>query len=197
VKMKAALCTLESQVQEIQSRMDLCDSNARKYLATEQKSRARSLLRFKHELNDLLQDRLKPLENIHAVLLKIERAAGDIEIMQAYDTSTKALQTLTQHPTLQLENIERTMSSLSEAMADHAAVENVITAGSQDMYGVAGTVTDDEIEAELQELLRDRQDARPPSPIAKNNIQHNHRMPEHHKTLTGGALATPEGPLPA
>ncbi|SRR5258708_195827 len=123
--------------------------------------------------------------------------------MQAYDTSARALKALTQHPTLQLENIEWTMSSLSEAMADHADVENAIAAGSHDIYGAANTtVADDEIDAELQELLRDERAAGPPSPIAKNNLQqYGRHMPERHstinETLKDDKLATPQGPLPA
>ena len=101
---------------------------------------------------------------------------------------------------LHLDNIDRTMSTLSEALADHVGIEDAIAAGSSHIYGTTSTVTDDDVDAELQELLRDTRDASLPSPIANNVLQHDHRMPEGHSTVeasSADAPATPERPLPA
>ncbi|KAF8343905.1 uncharacterized protein EI90DRAFT_3284455 [Cantharellus anzutake] len=155
VKLKKVMDVLECQVQDLQSKMVECNINAKKYLIVGQKLRARSLLRFKHEISDMLDDRIKSMERIQSILLNIEKAAGNIEIMRTYDVSAKTLKALVQHPTLQLENIEHTMSLLSEALDTQADIDDSITVGN-DTLG-AGEAVSDNADAELQDLLRDIQ----------------------------------------
>ena len=82
--------------------------------------------------------------------------------MEAYQTSSKVLRDLLSHPSLQRDNVERTMNRLSDALADHADIERAMAEEGELVGGVVGlSTTDDEeaLDAELATLaMDDKQD---------------------------------------
>jgi charged multivesicular body protein 7 len=74
--------------------------------------------------------------------------------MEAYETSSKALRDLLSHPSLQRDNVERTMNRLSDALADHADIERAMIEESEPSQGAAGlsTVDEEALDAELATL---------------------------------------------
>lgn len=160
-------------------------AKAKEYVTMKRNEMAKSFLRSRASLQDVLKKRLQSLETIQTVLLKIETAAGDVQvcfstnalcihsystltdyrpcfqIMKAYETSSKALEGLLSHPSLQRDNVDQTMSRLADTLADHAEIEQAIAIG-----GVQGAdMDDDELEAELQALVvKEKEDVLPNAP---------------------------------
>jgi len=75
--------------------------------------------------------------------------------MRTYETSTSTLKTLLAHPTLQRDHIDATMSKMSDALADHAEIEQAIQLNGKDAQRAAGVDFDeDELDAELAAIVQ-------------------------------------------
>ncbi|KAE8227861.1 hypothetical protein CF326_g7227 [Tilletia indica] len=154
VQVRDAHTRLERQVSEVEARIADRDTRIRSALRAQPKqlAQAKSYLTSKKALEELLKRRLGALETMSSVLLKLEQASGDIEIMQAYSTSTSTLKALLSHPSLNLDKVEDTMAALSDALADQAEVDGVIRAGGEGIGGGMEGVDEDELERELAAL---------------------------------------------
>lgn len=151
------------------------------HLKRNQKDLAKSYLRSRRALEELLHKRVDSLATIQTVLLKIETAAGDIEvrllplfilqspppdwkrlpvstqILNAYETSTSTLKTLLATPQLQRDHVEATMSGMADVLADQAEIEDVMRSGGEGARNAAAggvTIDEDELEKEFEELER-------------------------------------------
>ncbi|KAK0521313.1 hypothetical protein OC835_006926 [Tilletia horrida] len=168
VQVRDAHSRLERQVGEVEVRIADRDARIRNALRAQPKqlAQAKTYLTSKKALEELLKRRLGALEMMSSVLLKLEQASGDIEIMQAYDKSTTTLKSLLSHPSLNLDKVEDTMAALSDAMADHTEVDDAIRAGSEGIAGQSGAadIDEDELERELAALeaesAREKQEAK-------------------------------------
>ncbi|KDQ09179.1 hypothetical protein BOTBODRAFT_117543 [Botryobasidium botryosum FD-172 SS1] len=158
--MKTTSERLQEQIDEIQRKIEDRTSRVKEHLRKKQQELAMSYLRSKKQLEELLKKRLGSLETIQSVLLKIESAAGDIEIMKTYETSTKTLKSLLAHPTLQRDHIDKTMESMSDVFADHAEIEEAIRMGGEDARRAGGVedADEDELQAELQMLVKEEKE---------------------------------------
>jgi len=154
LELKIAVGKLSEQVIELQQSVAERSRKAREYVALDRKEMARSYLKSKISLQDVLNKRLKSLDTIQDVLLKVETAFDDIRVMEAYETSSKALRDLLSHPSLQRDNVERTMNRLSDALADHADIERAMIEEGELAQGAAGLSAADEeaLDAELATL---------------------------------------------
>lgn len=76
--------------------------------------------------------------------------------MRAYQSSTSTLKQLLAHPSLQRDHIDATMESMSDALADHAEIEQAISLGNEQAQRAAGVedVDEAELDDELAELVR-------------------------------------------
>lgn len=136
---------LHSQIADLESRIADRHNRAANALKSNQKSQAIALLKEKKMLNELLTRRLDSKSTLDAVLLKIEQAAGDVQVLQSYQTSTQVLQSLLSSDTLQLDKVEKTVEQLQDAMADQKEIDGVIRGVAQG--------EDDLDEDELQEEM--------------------------------------------
>ncbi|KAG8934572.1 hypothetical protein FRC02_009652 [Tulasnella sp. 418] len=152
LEMKITISRLEEQIEEIQNQITERTNKIKDFLRKGQKVMATSYLRSRKQLEEVLGKRLGSLETIQTILLKIENAANDLEIMRAYETSTNTLKTILAKPELQLENVERTLDAMSEALADHKEIDDAIKLGMEDTSGV----DEDELEEELKMLEEER-----------------------------------------
>lgn len=123
-------------------------------LRAKNKEQALSYLRSRKALEELLQRRVASLETLHGVLVKIEQAAGDVEIVKAYDLSTASLKTLLADERLKVENVEGTMDNMQEALADADEVRQAVEVGQDGMRHAAGVpdIDEDEMNEELARL---------------------------------------------
>ncbi|EPQ32388.1 uncharacterized protein PFL1_00584 [Pseudozyma flocculosa PF-1] len=150
---------LEMQIAEIEKKIAERNDKIKAALQAKQKGQALSYLRSRKTLEDLLNKRMGSLETISGVLIKVEQAAGDVEIMQAYETSASTLKSLMAHPSLQHERVDETMAALSDTLADHAEIEQAIQLGGESARAAAGVeeVEDAELEQEMEMLAREKE----------------------------------------
>ncbi|EJU05330.1 hypothetical protein DACRYDRAFT_46449 [Dacryopinax primogenitus] len=158
LEMKIAIERIESQMDDIERRMSECLVKAKQALAKKQQQMAKSYLRSRNQLNELLTKRGASLETLHTVLLKIESAAGDVEVMRAYETSTLTMKKLLEDPRLQREYVDDTLESMAEVLADYEEVEEATKLGGERVRLAAGREADEsEIEEELDDLVREQE----------------------------------------
>ncbi|KAG2158232.1 Snf7-domain-containing protein [Suillus bovinus] len=154
LQLKTAVRNLREQVDGIHSKIDQTTSNISNALRQQRKSIALAELRFKKHLDDLLSKRLGSLHNLESTLISVETAAGDVEIMKMYESSTATLKAILSHPSLQRDKIEETMDALAASTADAREIDNAIRMG-EDMAAVDAGIDDTELEAELNALVEE------------------------------------------
>ncbi|KAK1222084.1 hypothetical protein PQX77_015078 [Marasmius sp. AFHP31] len=157
VELKNAVANLQRQVSAIQTKMDQCTSKATEAIRQKRKPLALSYLRSRRQMEDVLNKRLGALENLEGTLVQVESAAGDIEIVKAYSTSTATLKAILSHPSLQRDTVEKTMEAMAEAKADAKELDDAIRIGGDVALGVEEAIDDDEIQNELDQLIKGSQ----------------------------------------
>ncbi|THU96334.1 Snf7-domain-containing protein [Dendrothele bispora CBS 962.96] len=155
LELKTAVEGLHTQVDGIHKRIEQRTSEASEALRQKRKGLAMSYLRSRKQLEDLLTKRLGALDNLEGTLIRVEAAAGDVEILKSYSTSTTTLRAILSHPSLQRDSIEKTMEAMAEATADAKEIDQAMRIGGDVALGVDDVVDDTEIEAELAGLIRD------------------------------------------
>ncbi|KAG1827170.1 Snf7-domain-containing protein [Suillus subaureus] len=159
LQLKTAVRNLHEQVDSIQNKIDQTTSNISNALRQQRKSIALAELRFKKHLDDLLSKRLGSLNNLESTLISVETAAGDVEIMKTYESSTATLKAILSHPSLQRDKIEETMDALATSTADAREIDDAIRMGG-DMAAVDTGIDDMELEAELNALVEETEKER-------------------------------------
>ncbi|KAG6833685.1 hypothetical protein H0H87_002881 [Tephrocybe sp. NHM501043] len=157
LELRGAVQSLHVQVDGLQRKMDekfwvRCTQKASAAVQQKRKPIALSHLRLRKELEDLLSKRLGSLDNLEATLLRVEAAAGDIEIMKSYESSTTTLRAILAHPSLQKDSIDATLDALADVNADAKEVDDAVRIGADVVIGV-DTIDDGELEEELKALV--------------------------------------------
>ncbi|WWD08285.1 hypothetical protein V865_006396 [Kwoniella europaea PYCC6329] len=151
---------VEKQILGIEEQITQSQEKARKQLAKGQKNAALSYLRSKKQLEDLLAKRIASSEQLGAVIRSIDQAKGDVEIMAAYETSTSTLRSVLSDPSLSPDRISATTDALAEAMADQEEIDQAVRIGGElAMGGKRVEVDDDELAAELEDLVQEEKAA--------------------------------------
>ncbi|KDQ60963.1 hypothetical protein JAAARDRAFT_125410 [Jaapia argillacea MUCL 33604] len=154
LELKSGVEDLNSQVESLQVKIKERNEKITAALRQKQKDVAMSYLRSRKQLEDILKKRLGSLEILQSTLLSVETAAGDVQIMKSYETSTSTLRAILSHPSLQKERIDETMDAMAAATADAREVDDAIRMGG-DMAQTELGIDDDELEAELRALAQE------------------------------------------
>ncbi|KAF8480603.1 hypothetical protein JB92DRAFT_2766282 [Gautieria morchelliformis] len=158
LEMTLAVDRLQDQIDDIHRQIEDRASKITEQLRRKRKEMAMSYLRSRKQLEDLLSKRLRSLETVQATLLQVESAAGDIEIMKAYETSTMTLKTLLAHPSLNRDKIDETMEAMAEAAADHAEIDEAIKLGGEGVAAAAGVAIDEgDMQKELEQMIEEKE----------------------------------------
>jgi charged multivesicular body protein 7 len=159
VNVRETYARLVLQVEEIEKRITERQEKVEAALREKKRDQALSYLRSRKMLEELLVTRTKSMETLHGILIKIEQAASDVEIVKAYEMSTSALKSLLSNEKLQPEHIESSMDQMQETLADADEVRRAVEVGNEGIRRTAGEeeLDDEEMEAELRKL-RDEND---------------------------------------
>ncbi|KAI0082613.1 hypothetical protein K474DRAFT_1585221 [Panus rudis PR-1116 ss-1] len=161
LELKTGVERLEAQVDNIQYQIEQRTEKISAALRRKQKDVALTLLRSRKQLEDLLKKRLASLDTLQSTLLRVEAAAGDVEIMRSYESSTATLRAILAHPSLQREQIDETMEAMYNANADARDIDEAIQMGTeiaQGDIGIDNADLEDELQALVKEAERNRQD---------------------------------------
>ncbi|KAL1757172.1 Snf7-domain-containing protein [Schizophyllum commune] len=154
MQLRTAIESLNSQISALQARMDECTFKAKDALRKGQKTVATTYLRTKKHLEEVLNRRLGSLTTLEGTLISVESARGDVEIMKSYSLSTATLRSILSHPSLQREEVEKTMDALAEANMDAREISETVNVNVDTAVG-ADAVDEDLVEDELAALIRE------------------------------------------
>ncbi|KAF9334094.1 hypothetical protein BG006_002714 [Podila minutissima] len=165
IELRETCKRLDNQVQDIEERIAELTDKARTCVKKGQRSQAAFALRQKKVLEEVLNKRLKSLETVNSILLRIQSSETDAEILQSYKLGSNTLasvmatkgsdgkQVLSQH------NVESTMDHLADVFADQQEVDQAMSIGA-DMLMESSTpsgMDEDELMAELDALADQKQ----------------------------------------
>lgn len=154
VKVRETSEKLERQVEDIEARIKERQGRIENCLRQNSKNQALSYLRSRKALEALRDKRVGALEVLHSVLLKIEQAASDVEVMKAYESSTASLKTLLRSEHLQPDRIEASMDAMQESLSNADEIRQAIEVGQNGIQASTGAhqADQDDIEQELEAL---------------------------------------------
>ncbi|KDQ33453.1 hypothetical protein PLEOSDRAFT_21087 [Pleurotus ostreatus PC15] len=159
LELKTAVENMHKQIESIQRRMNVLTTKASTALRANQKPVALSALKSRKQLANILGKRLGSLEVLEGTLLSVEAAAGDVEIMKSYASSTTTLRTLLSHPSLQRDKIDETMDAMASANSDAKEVDDAIRIGGDIALGLntpGEGIDEGELEEELKMLMEEK-----------------------------------------
>lgn len=149
---KTLLSTLSKQVKNLENKVAELTASAKTALANKNRVSALSAVKSKKMAEHNLQQRLNTLVQLEEVYLKIEQAAGQVEIVQVMEASTGVLRGL--HA--QIGGAERVEDVIEELREEMSKVDEV---GS--IMNEAGPVFDEgEIDEELEALEKGEREAK-------------------------------------
>ncbi|CAJ0649140.1 22484_t:CDS:2 [Entrophospora sp. SA101] len=145
---------LHEQIQDIETRIKELKTAASKYISLKQKTLAMKYLRKKLKLDKILVKRINSLEAVETILLKIQEAVSDAEIIEGYKAGADALQNTLVISGLTIDKVDETMDHLQEVLADQKEIEDAMKSGQDSILVAAlNNDVDDELEKELENLL--------------------------------------------
>lgn len=139
------------------------------------KPQAVYMLRKKKQVEDILDRRLKTLETMETMLLKIEASQNDLQVntlsysrialthptsvkvVQAFNLGADALRLLLDSKELNADNVDKTMENIQDTLQDQKEIEDAITVGNQDVNN-AYLPDDAALEEELELLQQEDSD---------------------------------------
>lgn len=153
VQVRLTHSLLEKQVTSLQLQVDACTQRAKKAMGSKLTSVARTHLKTRKALLDLLDKRTTAEHNLATVLLKLDQVSTDAKLADTYENASAALAHVLSDPRLQLDRVESTMDQLHEGIQSAQAVSDAISASGHE----AGEADEDEIAAELAALEKETQ----------------------------------------
>lgn len=155
---------LERQLADLDARIGEADAHVRSALGARRRDEAHARLRLRRQLEDVRARRVGALETAASVLVRIEQAMGDREVVAAYAESEQTLRGLLADPALRPDAVERTLDGLRDAVDEQGEVHAALAgAGASAGAGEGAGDADDELARELEALsLEAQQDVRLP-----------------------------------
>ncbi|CAJ0748803.1 5813_t:CDS:2 [Entrophospora sp. SA101] len=152
---------LLEQIQDIETRIKELKTAASKYISLKQKALAMRDLRKKLLLDKILVKRINSLETVETILLKIQEAVSDAEIIEGYKAGADALQNTLAISGLSIDKVDETMDHLQEVLADQKEIDDAMKSGQDSILDAAlNNDVDDELEKELEDLLAAEEERR-------------------------------------
>ncbi|KAJ3400115.1 hypothetical protein HDU80_007260 [Chytriomyces hyalinus] len=158
LNIKKTAQSLQSQILNLEAKVAELKSNASSALKSNARSRALTFLKQKTSVSSVLEKRIASLHTLETILSKIQQAETDAEIVQAYKLGAETLQSVLKMHNLTPDSVQQTLDTLSDAFADQEEIDAVLTAHHA---ANALDVDDEEIERELEDLVKAATSAEP------------------------------------
>ena len=153
---------LSVQVDELQKKAQELHQESIQEKQKGNTAKALYCLKRKKNLIEVLEKRLKSMETMDTILMKIETSKDDIQVVQAFNLGADTLKSLLGQDGLTLESVDEAMEKIQNALENQKEIEDAIYTGNNEL----SEFTDHEIEDELSELIQE--EARVSSPPVKS-----------------------------
>ncbi|KAI8369076.1 Snf7-domain-containing protein [Blakeslea trispora] len=121
VSLKTACATLHHQVDKLQAKSQELLLSAKENYKFNRKPQAIYRLKKKKQIEEVLEQRYRTLDTMETVLLKIEAAQNDLQVIQAFNLGTETLRSiLASHS---IDQVEETMDQLKTTLEEHEQTE--------------------------------------------------------------------------
>jgi len=150
LRLQAVLDTLEDQEKSITARIDSCVREAGESLKVKNRARALVLIKKKRVLQDVLDKRMNSIHTLQQILLSIESATTNNQVLEAYSVGVDTLTRINKKHTA--DEAAHVMENLEEALADQKELETAMSANVTDsVYNF----DEEELEKELEKLVEE------------------------------------------
>ncbi|KAI9365277.1 hypothetical protein BD770DRAFT_313281 [Pilaira anomala] len=168
VNLKAACTMLHRQVDELQTKSEEFLLSSREHFKNNHKPQAAYMLKKKKQVDHVLEGRLKTLETMETILLKIEASQNDLQaskfkliqflVIHAFNMGANALRVLLNDKNFS--SIDETVEKVQDTLKDQKQVEDAITLGNQEVMDTyLPSMSEQELEQELNSLETTNQHA--------------------------------------
>ncbi|KAI8638209.1 Snf7-domain-containing protein [Parasitella parasitica] len=151
VSIRTTCYALSVQVDALQKKSEELGKQAIEEKKNGHTAKAMYCLKRKKNLQDILKKRLRSMETMDNVLIKIESAQDDFQVVQAFNMGADALRGLLGQDGLSIETVDDVMQKMQDALDDQKEIEDALMMGNN---GISG-INDDDIERELSQLAYD------------------------------------------
>ncbi|KAI7901214.1 uncharacterized protein BX663DRAFT_515290 [Cokeromyces recurvatus] len=150
IKLKMTCAILHEQVNELQMKSEEFIQLTREHYQENHKLQAMYMLKKKKKIDYLLEQRLKTLETMETMLLKIGSAQNDIQVVEAFNTGANLLKSI-----LSLKgNVDKTFESLQDTLNEHKQIEEALQMGNEEIF--SNTTNQEELEEELNSIIKEK-----------------------------------------
>ncbi|KAI8067342.1 hypothetical protein BDF21DRAFT_345538 [Thamnidium elegans] len=151
INLKIACSMLHRQVDELLVKSEEFLLLSRQHFKNSRKPQAAYMLKKKKQIDGILDGRLKTLETMETILLKIEASQNDLQVVRAFNMGADALRVLLNDKNLS--SIDETIEKVQDSLQDQKQVEEAMTVANQQVMDTyLPAVDEQELEQELNEL---------------------------------------------
>ncbi|KAI7852395.1 Snf7-domain-containing protein [Circinella umbellata] len=158
VSIRTTCSALHSQVDELQQKAEEYTISAKEHYAEGRKSQALYAFKKKKHLLEILDRRLKSLETMETLLMKIEASQNDLQVVQAFNIGADALRSILSNQNLSVDTVDEAMLNVQQAFQDQKEVEDAIVDGVDQANRLNIEEDDEDLEKELAELEEQEQE---------------------------------------
>ncbi|KYQ91886.1 SNF7 family protein [Tieghemostelium lacteum] len=169
------LDSLKIQEEKLREDIEVLNVEIKKSIRQKQKSHALVQLRKKKQFDDILEKRIESSTNIHNILLSIESAQSNQQIVEAMRSGATALKKVNEK--LPIEEVDKVFEDLQDTLTDQKEIDDALKQGNASTSMNNFTLEEEqELEEELKLLEEQVQKQQQPTettattPI-KNEIQ--------------------------
>ncbi|KAI9480279.1 MAG: Snf7-domain-containing protein [Benjaminiella poitrasii] len=151
INIRTTCYALSVQVDELQKKSEELAKEALLEKKKGHTAKALYCLKRKKNLHEILERRLKSMETMDTILMKIESSQDDIQVIQAFNMGASALKSLLGKDGLSIESVDDAMEKIQTVLDDQKEIEDALQIGTDDFLNI----DDDEIENELSQLIKE------------------------------------------
>ncbi|XP_026814013.1 charged multivesicular body protein 7 isoform X3 [Rhopalosiphum maidis] len=148
-KLKETEKILIGEISNMDFEKESLTKEAKSYIAKNMKPIALTYLRKKKEVEKRIEKQLKSLDNVQALISRIEESKYNAEVLQSYAHGLAALKLSSKETGLTIDNVDETMAELAEVIDEHKDMQSAM--GS--LVDVKQKYNEQELEDELADLL--------------------------------------------
>ncbi|KAI8360839.1 Snf7-domain-containing protein, partial [Choanephora cucurbitarum] len=156
INIRTTCQALSAQVDELQRQSEALTQASIQEKKQGHTAKALYCLKRKKNLQQILERRLKSMETMDTILLKIESSQDDLQIVQAFNTGADTLKSLLNDNGLSVESVDEAMSQLQYVLQDQKEIEDAMKMGMDDISAMDTDGVD--IEDELSHLIQEEKE---------------------------------------
>ncbi|PHZ14555.1 uncharacterized protein RHIMIDRAFT_235328 [Rhizopus microsporus ATCC 52813] len=140
---------LSIQIDELQKKIEEFERLSVEEHKKGHKAKSLYYIRKRKGFQQVLEKRIKSMETMDNILMKIETSHDDLQVVQAFNVGADTLRDLLGQDGLSIETINDVMEKVSNSLQDQNEIEEAMQSGMNDTI----PYNDQEIEAELAQLI--------------------------------------------